>query len=329
MKLNLISKLITHFTMRNPIKVLSLFDGMSCAQIAIRRLYDGPMEYYSSEINKSSILVTQSNFPKTIQLGDIRNITDEFIDMFLQDTFIITGGSPCTDVSMAGKKRGMIDLNNVDIISYEEYLDKKFKNVKFVGQSYLFWEYIDKIKRVPHKYRVLENVTLNGNVKKWEKIISDAFGADPIRINSNLMTAQNRDRLYWLNIPGVTVPEDMNILLSDVIPNAYSGYGIRNNELKNSDKRWEPRGTTRKDFKANCLTTSDRCRMVTMKNGTHRSLTIEECERLQGVDEGYTNVLGVSMKERYNMLGNGWSIPVIEHILSFIPEFQKIKEYSR
>ena len=315
--------------MRNPINIVSLFDGMSCGQIALNKVSRLPYRYYASEIHEPSILVTQSNFPKTIQLGDVRNINKSIVRMFFSDVFIMFGGSPCGNLSSAGKKEGMITLDGLDITSLADYERKKRENYPFKGQSYLFWEYVRLLRLIKPRYFVLENVVLKGNVKKWEKIISDALGVQPIRINSSLLTAQNRDRLYWTNIPGVTVPEDKNILLSDVIRGGYSGFGIRNNELKNSDKRWEPRGTTRKDFKSNCLTTSERCRMITMKNGTQRKLTVEECELLQGIDEGYTNVLGVTNTERFKMLGNGWSIPVIEHILSFIPEFKKKKEYSR
>lgn len=328
MKLKTILKPITYFTMK-PIKVLSLFDGMSCAQIALNRVYKGPIEYYASEIHKPSILVTQSNFPKTIQLGDIRNITDDVIDMHLKGTHIIVGGSPCTNLSIAGKKEGMITLDKLDIVSYEQYLDLKEKNHKFTGQSHLYWEYIGVTKRVDHIYRILENVVLKGNVKKWEKIITDSFGADPIRINSGLVSAQNRDRLYWATIPGITVPEDRNILISDVIPDSFSGYGVRGIKLNKTDEKYTYVGTTRKDFKSNCLTTSERTRMVSMYDGNHRSLTVEECEILQGVDEGYTRVLGVSQTQRYKMLGNGMTVPVLEHLFSFIPEFKKKKEYSR
>jgi hypothetical protein len=125
------------------------------------------------------------------------------------------------------------------------------------------------------------------------------------------------------------LPEDKFINVSHVIPDAYSGYGVRGVKINENDKKHTPVGTTRKDFKANCLTKSSRTRFVSMYDGNHRSLSIEECERLQGVDEGYTDVIGVTRKDRYDMLGNGWTIPVIQHILSFIPEFKKKKEYSR
>ena len=329
MKLNLISKLITDFTMKNQINVVSLFDGMSCGQIALNRVSRAPYTWYASEIHKPSINVTQFNFPKTVQLGDVRNINKKIVKMFFGDVFLFLAGSPCTDLSIAGKKNGMITLDEVDVTSLKQYLKLKSEGYQFKGESYLFWEFVRLLKEIDPKYFLLENVVLKGNVKKWEKIISEALGVEPIRINSGLVTAQNRDRLYWTNIPGVTIPENKFITVSHVIPDSYSGYGVRGVKINETDEKYTPIGTTRKDLKANCLTKSSRTRMVSMYDGNHRSLTIEECEILQGVDVGYTNVLGVTKKDRYNMLGNGWTIPVIEHIFSFIPEFKKKKEYSR
>ncbi len=314
--------------MKNRINVVSLFDGMSCGQIALNRVSQAPYTWYASEIHKPSINVTQFNFPKTVQLGDVQKINKKIIKLFFGDVFILLAGSPCTDFSIAGKKKGMITLDELDITSLKQYKKLKRENYQFKGESYLFWEFVRLLKEINPKYFLLENVVLKGNVKKWEKIISKTLGVEPIRINSSLLTAQNRDRLYWTNIPGVTIPEDKNILISDVIPDAISGYGVSGQKLKGDDN-YTPIGTTRKDGKANCLTKSSKRRLVTTYDGNHRSLTIEECEMLQGVPEGYTQVLGVSKTSRYDMLGNGWTIPVIEHIFSFIPEFKRKKEYSR
>jgi len=315
--------------MKNQINIVSLFDGMSCGQIAFNRVSQVPYIWYASEIHKPSINVTQFNFPKTIQLGDVQKINKKVIKLFFGDVFLLLAGSPCTDFSMAGKKKGMITLDELDITSLKQYERLKRENYQFKGESYLFWEFVRLLKEINPKYFLLENVVLKGNVKKWEKIISESVGVEPIRINSSLLTAQNRDRLYWTNIPGVTIPEDKFINVSHVIPDAYSGYGIRGVKINKTDEKYTPIGTTRKDLKANCLTKSSRTRFVSMYDGNHRSLSIEECERLQGVDEGYTDVIGVTRKDRYDMLGNGWTIPVIQHILSFIPELKMIEEYSR
>jgi DNA (cytosine-5)-methyltransferase 3A len=314
--------------MKKPINIVSLFDGMSCGQIAIRELFQGPYTWNASEIHKPSINVTQYNFPKTIQLGDVRKIDKKIIKRFFNEVFILMAGSPCTDFSISGKRKGMVTKDNTEITSYKQYLKLRNSNYEFQGQSYLFWEFIRLLKEIKPKYFFLENVVMKGKSKKWEKIISKELGVEPIRINSGLITAQNRDRLYWTNIPNVTIPEDMNILVSDVIPDAVSGFGYRGQKLGDDDF-YTRLGRTRKDNKANCLTKSSSTRMVTTYDGNHRSLTIEECEMLQGVPEGYTQVLGVSKGNRYDMLGNGWTIPVIQHIFSFIPEFKKKKEYSR
>lgn len=315
--------------MKKPINIVSLFDGMSCGQIALNRIHRGPYVWYASEIHKPSINVTQFNFPKTIQLGDVRNINKRIIDMFFGDIFILMGGSPCTDLSIAGKRLGMITLDDVEVTSYKQYVKLKKEKYQFKGESFLFWEFVRLLKQIKPKYFLLENVVLKGNVKKWERIISKELGVEPIRINSSLLTAQNRDRLYWTNIPNVTVPEDRGIMVYDVIPGAFSGFGYRGQKVNKEDSFYTRLGSTRTDFKANCLTKTSSTRMVTMYDLNYRSLTVEECEILQGVDVGYTNVLGVIKKDRYNMLGNGWTIPVIEHIFSFIPEFKKKKEYSR
>ena len=314
--------------MSNKLTFLSLFDGMSCGQISMNRVLNGqPYEWFSSEINKSSINVTQFNYPSTTQIGDVRNVDQYMIDTFFKDVFVLMAGSPCTDLSIAGSTRGMVTLDEIDLTSYNQYIRLKEDGHEFKGQSYLFWEFIRLLKVIKPKYFLLENVVLKGNVKKWEKIISDELGVNPIRINSSLITAQNRDRLYWTNIPGVTIPEDKRILVSDVIPDSISGFGYRGKKL-NDDDFYTMVGSIRKDGKSNCLVKSSSTRKVATYDGNIRNLTIEECEMLQGVDTGYTDVLGVTKNDRYDMLGNGWTIPVVEHIFSFIPEFKKVKEYS-
>jgi DNA (cytosine-5)-methyltransferase 3A len=191
--------------------VLSLFDGMSCGQIALNRIGIIPNTYYASEIDNKSIKVTTKNYPNTIQLGDVRNIT---INDIKTNIDLLIGGSPCQSFSFAGKRKGMITNDEIEILNLEQYLKLKDEGFEFDGQSYLFWEYIRIYNLIKPKYFLLENVIMS---KKWETIITNSIGVNPIRINSNLVSAQNRDRLYWTNIPNVTIPKDKKITLGDII----------------------------------------------------------------------------------------------------------------
>jgi DNA (cytosine-5)-methyltransferase 3A len=312
------------------IKILSIFDGISCGQIAFSQLMNGrPYDWYSSEIDKHSIAITQYNFPNTIQLGDIRNIDEKMIKRLLADGDFdaVIAGSPCKNVSQSGKKQGMVTTCGIEIISVEQYRRLKKEGKEFEGQSYLFWEYIDKLVRIKPSNSFLENVTMGGQMQKWERIMSKALGMNPIRINSSLVTAQNRDRLYWPSFD-VTIPEDENIMIYDVIPDAMCSYGISGRQLNGSSKYTQV-GADRKDGKANCLTTGSQRRKITTYDGSQRPLTVEECEILQGIPVGYTNVPGVSKTARYNALGNGWTVPLIKHLFSYMPELKMIEEYSR
>jgi DNA (cytosine-5)-methyltransferase 3A len=164
--------------------VLGLFDGMSCGQIALNKVGIKYDNYYASEIDVHAIKVTQHNYPNTIQLGDIHNIKGSD----LPKIDLLFGGSPCQSFSSAGNRTG------------------------FDGKSGLFWEFVRVLNEVQPKYFLLENVKMK---KEWEDIITKEMGVEPIRINSNLVSGQNRERLYWTNIPNLTQPEDKNIKLSE------------------------------------------------------------------------------------------------------------------
>jgi DNA (cytosine-5)-methyltransferase 3A len=297
---------------------VSLFDGMSCGQLSVSKyLSKDEYKWFSSEIEYSSMNVTNHNFPKTKQLGDVSKITGT---MLPKNVYMVMGGSPCQGFSLAGYKKGMITKENIEVTSLNQYLKLKEEGFEFEGQSYLFWEYIRIVKMVKPKYFLLENVLMAGQNKKWEKIISKELGVEAIRINSNLVSAQNRDRLYWTNITGVTIPENTYTHLSEVVPGAIGGYGTRGRWCKTENK-YVMYSTTRKDGKSNCLTKSVCGRFAELNDGSVLPLTVEQCEVLQGVPVGYTDVIGVTKTARYQMLGNGWTVPVIEHIFSFIPEF--------
>ena len=288
--------------------VLSLFDGISGLQAALKRAGIKIDKYISSEINKSSIAITMKNFPNTIQVGDVTKLKAKDF----KDIYILSAGSPCTNFSLAGKRNGMTTLCGIEITSLKQYLELKKKGYKFEGESYLFWEFIRLVKEIKPKYFFLENVKMNS---KWSYIISRELGVLPIKINSSLVSAQNRERWYWTNLPNVSVPMDMGIKVWDVIPDAVSGYGIRGVKDKKTNKYIQT-GTTRKDLKANCLVTKKgNTTKLRLFDGTIRSITVGEAELLQTLPKNYTKVKGVTETDRFHGIGNGWTIKVITHLL--------------
>ena len=202
--------------------VLSLFDGMSCGQQALERAGIKVNNYYASEIDKYAIQVTMANYPNTIQLGSVINVNG----YSLPKIDLLIGGSPCQSFSFAGKRKGMSTKDEQEILTLEHYLQLKNEGYEFEGQSYLFWEYMRLLNEVKPKYFLLENVMMG---EKWEKILSKAIGVNAIEINSALVSAQNRRRLYWTNIglePNglfgdlesiILQPKDKGILLKDIL----------------------------------------------------------------------------------------------------------------
>jgi DNA (cytosine-5)-methyltransferase 3A len=190
--------------------VLSLFDGMSCGHQALDRIGIKVDNYYASEIDKYAIQITMKNYPDTIQIGDVTKVNGHE----LPKIDLLLGGSPCQSFSFAGRRAGMSTKDQQEILTLEHYLQLKEENYEFEGQSYLFWEYMRLLNEVKPTYFLLENVIMS---KKWKDILSQAIGCEPIMINSSLLSAQNRKRLYWTNIEGVTIPEDRGILLKDIL----------------------------------------------------------------------------------------------------------------
>lgn len=205
--------------------VLSLFDGMSCGQIALKELGAHVERYYASEVDKFAIAQTQLNFPETVQLGDVRNIDARK----LGHVDLLLGGSPCQSFSFAGKRAGMSTKENEEIYTLDRYLELKQAGFEFEGQSYLFWEYIRILHELretnPNVFFLLENVEMG---KKWEKVLSEAIGLQGVHINSALVSAQIRKRIYWTNIriaqttggdwiTDIPQPEDKGILLRDIL----------------------------------------------------------------------------------------------------------------
>ena len=298
--------------------VLSLFDGISCGQIALNKANIPYNNYFASEIDKNAIKVTQHHYPNTVQLGDVTKI--EFIASKID---LLIGGSPCQGFSFAGKQLNFDD-----------------------PRSKLFFEFVRLVNECKPKYFLLENVVMK---KEYEDIITEYLGVAPIKINSSLVSAQNRVRLYWTNIPGVGIPEDRGITLNDVLeidsndnPAAIRGrrlnkatiIGRRLNEAgKRSDYNkdipitqcLEVRATNTN--KSNCLTTVDKDNVLTpLPIGRHpnafkdklpfRYYSLLEYERLQTLPEGYTNLVSVSQAKK--MIGNAWTVDVIAHIFSYL-----------
>ena len=287
--------------------VLSLFDGMSCGQLALNRLGIEYDTYYASEIDKYAIQVTQANFPNTIQVGDVTQVTaDDFGDEKID---LILAGSPCQGFSKAGKQLNFDD-----------------------PRSKLFFEFDRLLKALKPKYFLLENVKMK---KESEQVITDYLGVEPVEINSNLVSAQNRKRLYWTNIPMNGLPEDKGILLKDILEEDteefYRAGAYLQEKRRASDKNPD---MLNPDYRSQANTIHDvESKSGTVCAGTHgyaigyvpeircgawRKLTVTECERLQTVPDGYT--CGVSNTQRYKMLGNGWTVDVIKHIFEGLKE---------
>ena len=356
--------------------VLSLFDGMSCGQQALERNGIKVDNYFASEIDKYAITVTMANYPNTKQIGSVIDVDG----YSLPKIDLLMGGSPCQSFSFAGRRKGMSTKDEQEILTLDHYLQLKSEGFEFEGQSYLFWEYMRLLYECKPKYFLLENVMMG---EKWEKILSKAIGVNPIMINSSLLSAQNRQRLYWTNIglepaglfgyPQSTIeqPNDKGILLKDVLEsqvdekyylsekmiNGYKSVQIRevkqlNTSLESGGKQpyqqnrvYDTEGISpalcanksdlivamrgrpnkdginiqqfepREDGKTNCLTSVQKDNLVNRSN-TIRRLTPTECERLQTVKDNYTN--HVSDSQRYKMLGNGWTVDVIRHILNYM-----------
>ena len=275
------------------INVLSLFDGMSCGQIALNRLGIKVSKYYASEIDKAPIKVTQHNYPDTIQVGDVTKVKGDD----LPQIDLLIGGSPCQGFSFAGKK-----------LNFED------------PRSILFFEFVRLLDECKPTYFLLENVKMK---KEWQDVISDLLGVQPMRINSSKFTAAKRDRLYWTNIPNISEPIDKEISFDDINSNIdewiepervekIAAWKAQQKPLKNAT-------FIGRKSKLPCLTARGynqyHSGMILITDGEkYRYLTNEEAEMAQGVPVGYTSIC--NDRERSHMLGNGWTVDVIAHIFS-------------
>ena len=299
--------------------ILSLFDGMSCGQIALKRIGIDFENYYASEIDKYAIQITQKNHPNTIQLGDV-SILDT---SKLPRIDLLIGGSPCQSFTFAGKRVGMTTKDSVDILSLEQYLTLKKQGFEFEGESYLFWEYMRILTEVKPKYFLLENVKME---KKWKDLLSSVIGVESILINSNQFSPQNRQRLYWTNIDidieGYHNDKYLKDIIEDSVDKKYNLSAIHHKAFLKSYK-WKHNDINEKSkpLLATYFKQPPHCPYIIWGdsddiNSGYRRLIPLECERLQTVPENYTE--GVSDTQRYRMLGNGWTVDVIVHILKNI-----------
>ena len=280
--------------------VLSLFDGISCARIA---LGNKVKKYYASEIDKNAISVAQKNFPDTIQLGDVKELKciPEPIDLLI-------GGSPCTDLSIGKKERKGLEGNH----------------------SKLFWEYVRIKTLVKPQWFILENVA--SMPTKDKDIITKTLGVEPILLDASLVSAQCRKRLFWTNIPNIQQPEDRNITIETILETEYDPKKdciarIVNRRLKDGKRHdGDPNVPQtrvidcRKDKKTGTLTSVQKDNVVVRKEGdttTFRPLSLIECERLQGLPDNYTE--GICKSARYKAIGNGFHTEIIKHIVNQIP----------
>lgn len=289
--------------------VLSLFDGMSCGQIALTNLGCFPDKYYASEVDKFAIQQTRHVFPETIHIGDVTRVDVSKLDKI----DLIIGGSPCQSFSFAGKQAGMATTENIEVTDLDQYLDLKIMGFEFTGQSYLFWEYMRILTEV-RKYNpdvkfLLENVVMS---KKWEAVLTKAIGVDPVKINSNLVSAQNRKRLYWTNIAEIAQPEDEGVFIRDILDRDEDGIIVASRGRTGADGITRQNLEPRTDGKSNCLTTVQKDNLLQTRAGL-RQLTPAECARLQTVPSWYKWVVSDTQINR--MCGNGWTVRVIEHIL--------------
>jgi DNA-cytosine methyltransferase len=270
--------------------VLSLFDGLSCGQIALNRVGIKYDKYFASEIDKYAIQVTQHNYPDTIQIGDVLNVKGSD----LPKIDLLFGGSPCQSFSNMGDKTG------------------------FDGKSRLFWEYVRILNEVKPKYFLLENVVMKN---EWKNIITKTMGVEPIKICSSLVSSQRRNRLYWTNIPNIQQPKDLNLKFNDIIENnVESKYFLTERAI---ERVREKQGDCLMEEKSKCLfatyyknNSNSREGQIVEQDGKLRRLTPTECEKLQTIPIGYTDC--VSDTQRYKMLGNGWTVDVIAHIFKNI-----------
>lgn len=318
--------------------VLSLFDGIRCGRIALERSNIEVDNYYSSEIDETAIKIADYNYPQDIKnkLGDVTKIDNDVLKQLPRIDLLI-GGSPCQGFSRNGNMLNFDDL-----------------------RSKLFFEYIRILNWIkknnnPNVKFLLENVEMK---KEWKEVIDGYLEVNGVLINSKLLSAQNRPRLYWTNITNnLILPKDKNIKLLDILEDyidtenyieyenllidpkinkkSHNLINNINNEIriKQATKQGYiianqgdginlsfPTSKTRRGrvIKGKSATLDRGCDICIYYNNIIRQATILECERLQTLPNDYTNIDLVDIKSRKSAIGNGWTIDVISYILNFL-----------
>lgn len=306
--------------------VLSLFDGISCGQIALGRVGLKVDNYLASEIDKFALQVSKHNYPDTKHIGDVTQVRGSE----LPKIDLLIGGSPCQDLSIAKRDRKGLDGE----------------------RSGLFWEYVRILKEVKPKWFILENVASMS--KNNRDIISKTLGIEPIMIYASLVSAQTRKRYFWTNIPNVELPQDRNIRLKDILlPDTYTEYDksypltasyngavlwnsidknqrtmVWNKPIKVGHFKSGGQGQRVYSIDGKSVTLSAHGGGWGAKTGLYlikdyaRKLEPIECERLQGLPDDYT--AGISKNKRRKVLGNAFNVDVIAHILNGIKKYENL-----
>lgn len=293
--------------------VLSLFDGISCGQVALQRAGIKVDNYYASEIDKYAMQVTMKNYPNTIQLGDVTKWREWNIDW--KSIGLLLGGTPCQGFSFAGRQLNFDDPRSKLVFVYFDILN----HIKTVNPNVLF---------------LLENVKMK---KEYKDIISGYLEIEPIEINSSLVSAQNRVRLYWTNIENITNPKDKYIYLKNIIDMENRSYRalVMNNIQKSTIRKaktyyqFDMSGKGYNSQQDRCysingkVNTLSASRAITKVNIMFddlfiRAMTPEEVEQCQTLPIGYTKCDRISDNKRDDLIGNGWTVDVIAHILKCI-----------
>jgi DNA (cytosine-5)-methyltransferase 3A len=288
--------------------VLSLFDGMSCGQIALERANVKVENYFASEIEPTAINVAMDNYPNTKQIGSVLNAES----CKLPKIDLLIGGSPCQSFSLAGTKNGMITVENIEVITLDHYLELKKQGYSFKGQSYLFWEYVRLLKETNPKNFLLENVMMS---PKWKNIISETLGVEPVMINSEKLSIQSRKRLYWTNIKIDEIEDNLLLFKNEYCKEYDESLTLKGRGL-NKIERPRSRVYSVESDKLPTLLKEQESKAtdsIIIKHGDiYRYPTRLEMEKMQTVTPGYTKI--AKYNDAAGMLGNGWTVDVIAHI---------------
>lgn len=311
--------------------VFSAFDGITCGKVALDRAGIEVNKYFASEVDENAIAISEKNHKDILRLGDVKN----WREWDLPKIDLVIGGSPCQGFSRAGK-----------CLNFED------------PRSKLFFEYVDILndirKKNPDVRFLLENVKMK---TEWSDIISEHLGVQPIEINSKLVSAQNRLRVYWTNIPNVQIPEDKGIKLLDILEQPKDGKEfiacngvLFDSSISEASRKLVQRvgdeirisQSTKQGFivaengdgvnlafptsksrrgrviKQKSSTVDCACNICVLQDSVIRRFTIRELERLQTLPDGYTE--GFSRAVAQKAIGNGWTVDVIAHIFSELKE---------